>query len=331
MHNLFPRLSPSVMAACRAARVPVVATIHNYRQLCPSGDLFRAGRICRDCVGALPGPAVVHGCYRGSPVATLPLAAATVLQRRAWRTLPSAYVFISEAQRDLFGALRLPRTRCFVKANLVPTLEPRTAAENLVAYVGRLSEAKGLRLLMRAWDSFERSPNPAPLRLVIAGSGPLDDEVRSWAAQRPSVDMVGLLSREECAGLLRRARAIVVPSEWLETFGLVVVEAMAVGVAPIAPAHGSFPELITDGVDGVLFPPSDSDALAGVLGAVAGSPGDFDAIGREAQRTYARRFDPEANVRELEQIYRFAMQHPVWLAPGDVDDGADLAKADRDR
>ena len=106
VHNTFPLLSPAVLHACRDARVPVVATIHNYKLACASGDFFRDGAVCHDCAGRLPGPAIRHGCYRGSRAATAPVALAMTAHRRAWRSLISAYIFISAAQRDLLTGLR---------------------------------------------------------------------------------------------------------------------------------------------------------------------------------------------------------------------------------
>ena len=55
LHNTFPLLSPSVLYACRDAGVPVVATLHNYKLACASGDFFRNGTVCHDCAGHPPG------------------------------------------------------------------------------------------------------------------------------------------------------------------------------------------------------------------------------------------------------------------------------------
>jgi glycosyltransferase involved in cell wall biosynthesis len=313
VHNLFPLLSPSVMRPCLRNHVPVVATVHNYRMICSSGTLFRAGAVCHDCVGSNPLPAVRHGCYRDSALATAPLALGSLWNERAWRTLPSAYVFISEAQRSAFTSLRLPAERCFVKGNSVGAAPPRQATEDLVVYVGRLNEEKGIPSLLRAWDRHLEGRRGHRLRLAIAGSGPLLPEVQAWAASRPSVDCLGLLSKEACGELLARARAAVVPSEWPETFGLVVAEAMAAGAVPIATAHGSFPELIVDGVDGILFPPGDVDALGAILSALDEHPASFDAMAANARKTYEARFRPDSSMRQLEAIYRFAIEHPVWL------------------
>jgi glycosyltransferase involved in cell wall biosynthesis len=312
VHNLFPLLGPSLLQACNRRRIPVVATLHNGRLLCAEGSFFRAGSPCYKCLGHLPFAGIQHGCYRGSRVASTPMALASAVHRPAWRSALSAYIFVSGAQRRLFSALEFPPARCFVKWHFVATRPRQTKAEDLVVFTGRLSVAKGLRLLMEAWDQFEAARPGGPLRLAIAGAGELDGEVRRWAADRPSVEVLGMLSGQECATLVSRARAAIVPSAGPETFGLAVAEAKAAGVAPIAAAHGAFPELISDGVDGLLFPPGDREALARLLGKVESSAGWFDDLGIAAHEAAKRQFDPAANLAQLESIYTFAAANPRW-------------------
>ena len=60
--------------------------------------------------------------------------------------------------------------------------------------------------------------------------------------------MAGHVTRDEVSRILASSRAVVVPSQWEETFGMVAVEAMAAGTAPVASAHGAFPELVTPGI-----------------------------------------------------------------------------------
>jgi glycosyltransferase involved in cell wall biosynthesis len=312
VHNTFPLLSPAVLYACRDAAVPIVATIHNYKLACASGDFFRNGSVCHDCADGLPVPAVLHGCYRGSRAATTPVAVAMSAHRRAWRSLVSAYVFISAAQRDLLAGLSLPSDRVFVRHNLIPRRNaPAVAREPSVVYAGRLDEAKGLRLLMAGWDCYRAAAGDTGLHLVIAGAGPLEREVTAWAAARPCVEVVGQLGSEQCSELISRARAVLLPSAWEETFGLVAIEAMALGVPPIASGHGSFPELITPEVDGVLFRPGDPAALARAVADVQAYPERFENYGEQARKTYEQRFDPRHSTEQLLEIYRFAITHPV--------------------
>jgi glycosyltransferase involved in cell wall biosynthesis len=135
--------------------------------------------------------------------------------------------------------------------------------------------------------------------------------VAAWASARPSVELKGQLSSDKCAELISRARAVLLPSTWEETFGLVAVEAMAAGVPPIAVGHGSFTELITPGVDGVLFSPGDADALAITIADVENNPQRYEDYGERARKTYEQRFDPHRSIEELLDIYRFAITHPI--------------------
>jgi glycosyltransferase involved in cell wall biosynthesis len=312
VHNTFPLLSAAVLHACRDADVPVVATIHNRRLVCPKGDFFRDGTVCHDCAHGPPIPAVVHGCYQGSRAATLPLAFSAIVHRRAWRSLVSAYMFVSKSLRDQLGGLDLAQERVFVRHNLIPRRTAvRVTPEPMVCYAGRLDEAKGARLLMAGWDRYCDMSGDPGLRLIIAGSGPLEREVRAWVSSRPSVEILGQVSTARCSALMSRARAVILPSLCEETFGLAAVEAMAVGVPPIAAGHGALTEVITHGVDGVMFRPGDPEALAAAVADVEAHPALYENYGCQARKTYEQRFDPERNLEQLLSIYRFAIAHPV--------------------
>lgn len=311
VHNTFPLLSPSVLVAARNAGVPVVATIHNYKLLCASGDFFRQGRVCHACSDGSLLPGVRHGCYRGSRVATLPVTAGLAVNRELWRSAVSAYVFISGAQRDLMDALRLPPDRVFVKHNFVhePPSGPSRQRRHGVTYVGRLDEAKGTPVLMAAWERFRRRRPDTTLTLTVAGRGPLEDEVADWARRDRLVDYRGLVARDEARALVAEGLAALVPSAWEETFGLVAVEAMAAAVAPVAPATGSFPELIDNDVDGRLFD-GGADGLADALTHVDRDPAHFLELGARAIETYRTRFHPKPNLDRLLEIYEYAVTHP---------------------
>jgi glycosyltransferase involved in cell wall biosynthesis len=289
-----------------------VVTIHNYRLACASGDFFRNGNLCHDCAHNLPLPAVLHGCYKGSRIASAPAVLTIGAHRSAWRSLVSAYVFISASQRDLLAGLGFPQNRIFVRHNLIPRRSmPRLPREATVVYAGRLDEVKGVHLLMAAWDRYRSSSGDPGLRLVIAGAGTLQREVAAWASNRPSVTMVGQVDTSRCSELISQARAVIVPSVWEETFGLVVVEAMAVGTPSIAAGHGSLVELINPGVDGVLFQPGDPAALALAVADAEAHPEQYETYGEQARKTYEQRFDPDQSLKHLLEIYQFAIAHPA--------------------
>jgi len=221
-------------------------------------------------------------------------------------------VFISTAQRDLLSG-GLPPERVFVRHNLIPRARDEAvlaaSREPMVLYAGRLDEVKGLRLLMTAWDRYLAMQAGPGLRLVIAGAGPLERDVAAWASARSSVEMTGQVPHGRVLELRSRARAVLVPSAWEEPFGLVVVEAMAGGVPPIAAAHGSFTELIANGTDGVLCQPGDPSALAEAIADVEAHPDRYELYGKQARETYEQRFNPEHSLGHLLEIYGYAIAH----------------------
>ncbi|MGW3660071.1 glycosyltransferase [Streptomyces sp. NPDC005151] len=307
VHNVFPLLSPAVLAACADTGVPAVATLHNYTQVCPPGTLQRDGRPCTECVGSAPLPAVRHGCYRSSRLATVPLAVSMSVNRRRWWSGVERFFCISAAQRDVLVGAGMPPGRLAVKHNFVP--EPgvrRAGAGEHLLYLGRLAEAKGVRLLMAAWDEIA-ADGGVGVPLVVAGAGPLERAVTAWAAGRDDVRYVGLYDQAECRQAIARSVAVVAPSTWLEAFGLVVVEAMAAGVPAVAAGHGAFVELVEDGVTGLLHRPGESASLASCLRRITAETARNREMGQAARRRYEQDFSPAVGLERLVEGYRTAI------------------------
>jgi glycosyltransferase involved in cell wall biosynthesis len=302
-HNLFPLISPSVLSVPGRVGVPLVATIHNYRLMCASGDFYRDNQLCHDCLGRAPLPAVRHGCFRQSVVQTVPVATSMLVHRSGWRREVSMLLALSSAQRELLLRAGLPSDRVRVKPNFVPEPSVRShGSGRYCLYLGRLAPDKGVPVLMAAWDEhLLTSPDD---ELVIAGGGVLEADVVSWAAARPSVRFVGAQDRAGCEALIAGARSVIMPSSWEETFGLALVEAMAGGVAPIGTNHGSFPDLVTDGWDGILVPPGNPQALAAAMERTLRDPAFTALAGKRARATFEARFTEDVVIAQLEDVYQ---------------------------
>lgn len=306
IHNTFPLLSPSVLAACADADVPAVATLHNYYMVCPTGTMMRLGRRCTECVGGLPFPAVRHGCYRGSRLATVPLAVNMVANRKRWLSQAVRLFCVSDAQREALVSAGVPAARLAVKHHFVPDPVVRRAGPgDHVLYLGRMTVDKGVRLLQAAWESLGGALG---VPLVLAGDGPLAENVASWAARRSDVRYVGLLDKNQRDEIAARSVALVAPSQARETFGLVLVEAMAVGVPVVAAAHGGFLDVVRDRVTGLLHAPGDAESLAQSLRHVVLDGKLNQAMGFAARQAYEARFSPNAGLTALVGAYRAAIE-----------------------
>lgn len=307
VHNTFPLLSPSVLAACSDVGVPVVATLHNYLLVCPVGTLMRNGAACTECTGKVPLPAIRHGCYRGSRLATVPMAVNMLANRGRWCWRVACLFCVSDAQRKILVEAGIPAQRLAVKHHFVA--DPgrcRTGNGEHVLYLGRMTEDKGVRLLLTAWELID-ADGGVGVPLVLAGDGPLSEEVRCWAADRRDVRYLGLQSRAECRELTLRAAAVVAPSQARETFGLVLAEAMAAAVPVVAAAHGGFTELVQHHVTGFLHRPGDAASLAEGIHRVLIDSDRNRAMGVAARKIYEVRFAPAAGLAALVAGYESAM------------------------
>jgi glycosyltransferase involved in cell wall biosynthesis len=301
VHNFFPLLSPSVYLACRDVGVPVLQTLHNYRLICPGVNLFRDGRACEDCVGrSVPWPGVLHGCYRGSRAGTAAVAAMVGIHNalNTWSHAVDAYIALTEFARRKLIAGGLPAEKFHVKPNFV-TPDPGAGPGDggFALYVGRLSEGKGIDVLLDAWKLLETK-----IPLVIVGEGPMASKV-ALTARTIGADYRGPLSRPEVAECMRRAKMLVFPSVWYEAFPLVIAEAFACGLPVLTSDAGSAAELIDNGRTGLYFRNGDPKDLAAKVEFLWREQELLGRMRKEARAEYETHYNSECNYARLMQIY----------------------------
>jgi glycosyltransferase involved in cell wall biosynthesis len=259
------------------ATAPVVKFMHGYFGTCIGGQKMKA----------FPGPSVCDRVFG-------PACAALYLPRRCGQLSPAPLVLgwrWARSQRSLFGTYaaivvasdymkrEYVRNGCDARGVYVNPLFPTNIPdrdpapgppEPHVAFLGRMTKLKGGDLLIRAVrhaaDRLSR-----PIELTMIGDGP---QRREWEALASRLNVAatftGWLSGGDRWRPLRRASLIALPSLWPEPFGLVGLEAGALGVPAVAIAAGGVGQWLRDGVNGVAVPSpaterSLGDALASVL------------------------------------------------------------------
>jgi glycosyltransferase involved in cell wall biosynthesis len=307
VHNTFPLISPGIFHAIgdRAARV---LTLHNYRLFCPAGIPMRAGKVCTDCLDARGSlPAMRHGCYRGSRVATAPLAFSVWLRRAmgTWRNQVDAFVALSDFQRNVMADAGLPLAKVHVKPNFYPGLPPVTPWHergNYVVFAGRLTAEKGVATLLKAW----RLWGPGAPELRLAGDGVLRPQLEAMAEGLP-VRFLGQLGGAEAQAQIAGARLLVLPSEWFETFGLVLSEAFAFGTPAAVSNLGPLPSVVRHGHSGVVFQAASPESLLQEVRAAWEAEGCLQRLGLGARREFEEKYTEDANYAALMEIYEQAM------------------------
>lgn len=261
VHNL---MDPELLALA-ASGGPAVMTVQDHRAFCPGlGKLTPDGRPC-----AAPLGDHCLACFQEPDYGRRLLD----LTRRRREALAGfgRLLALSAYMAGELEAVGLDRERITVLPPLVDGIAPRAvrgpARHHLLA--GRLVERKGVRVALAAAAMLRQ-----PLPLVVAGDGPLAEEVAAKArGSGGRVVMAGWRDRAGMQALLDQAASLWLPSLWAEPFGISGLEALARAVPVAAAAVGGVADWLEHGVSGLLVPPGDAEALAAAADRLAGPEG----------------------------------------------------------
>lgn len=265
-HNIFPVLSAGVLREARRERVPIALYLHNYRPYSVSGSLWAGGRVAagglrKNFLGEVVGGAWQGSVTRSAGMALVLLAAHAL----GWYRRVDAWIAVSEFVRDRFIEAGVPREKIHVLAYpFVARDQPlQTTQRRQFAFLGRLTEAKGVRTLLAAWEQIRSKPGASIPRLVIAGEGELRREVElAVAASNGTIEFRGNVSGEQKDRLIAESQALIVPSLWWDPYPTVVYEAFDHARPVLAARSGGLPEGVAHGQRGLIHEPGDVAGLS---------------------------------------------------------------------
>ena len=265
LNNINFQLTPSVIEAVRDwekgknKKINLIYTAHDSQLVCPNHLMqqFLSGVKCQECLEKDTWQCVKHKCIHGSTVKSLlgSVEAAYYKHKHTYRKIdhivcPSK--FIKECldyNADLKGRTKVLHN--FVSMVNAEKKEVNAVEEKYVLYFGRYSPEKGVNTLI---EVCKRTPH---IHYKFAGSGPLKEQV----CQLENVEELGFLKSENLSQVIREAQFVIFPSECYENCPFSVLEAQMCGTPVIATDLGGTPELINNGVSGVLFEPGNVDSL----------------------------------------------------------------------
>lgn len=309
VHTPFPIMSPAVFRVAHQRGCATVTTVHAYRYSCVGGMCFRAGKPCEDCVGStLKLAGVRHRCYHDSVAGSAALTVSLVGHRMlgTFDKHVDRIVALTPFGRDLLIRDGYPADKIVVKPNTVPDPGPprdQHARDGFVLHVGRLIEEKGIRTLLRAWESVD-----AGRELYIAGDGPLRHVVEEAAATNPSIHALGWCDGDTLADLQSRAAIAVTPSKWYEGGPpLVVLQSMAAGTALVTSDLANICQTLVEHDAVRTFRTGDAQDLAVVLNQLLADPDELARLGQAARALYDLDHTPAGALTALESIYAAAL------------------------
>ncbi|KRP85241.1 MULTISPECIES: glycosyltransferase family 4 protein [Bradyrhizobium] len=298
-HNVYHQLTPSIVGVAKSRGIPVVLTLHDTKPVCPVHTRALGNQLCSLCLTGGFHHVLTHRCSDGSLAqsATLYLEAVTQQWLGSYEKV-DRFIAPSLFMQDSVSRRFSPdRTVLLYNGVDVRNISPRGRDNGYVLYCGRLAPGKGAETLLRAHQAAGCS-----WPLVIAGTGPLTDDLKSQFAR--NVQFAGHLSGDTLSTTIAEASVVVVPSEWCENCPMSVLEAMAQGKAIIATRIGGIPELVNDRETGFLFEPGNVDELRTHLECLMGS-GELRAqMGAAGRVRVEKHFSLDKHNAELIAVYR---------------------------
>jgi glycosyltransferase involved in cell wall biosynthesis len=312
LHSWTKALSSSVVRAARALGFGVVTTLHDFLSVCPTGTLFnhRAGACCE--LTPLSVRCMATHCDSRSYTQKAWRVARHLVQESAGG-MPHRighFIAVSEASGRILRRLLPAHCSLHTVSNFTEATRELPAEVDRYAamiYVGRLSPEKGPLLLA---DCLARLNVPG----VFVGEGELAGAVRTRFA---GADLTGWLPTDAVRTRMRAARALVLPSLWHETQGLVVAEAAALGVPSIVPDTSAAKDWVEPGVTGLWFRGGDADALTAAIRQLSESPALAVRMGHAAyDRFWSAPPTLDRHLTELERVYGVVIESRVGAGDG---------------
>lgn len=298
LNNIHSYISPVVGALAKKAGCRVVWTLHDYKLLCPAYACLRGGEPCELCYSD-KSQVLKHRCMKGSLAAS----ALAYIEAKKWNRgtlerFTDAFVCPSAFMRDkmLLGGFNADKLKVVcnfidpVKIDRLSSLDCTQKAD-YYAYVGRLSQEKGVETLLKAASEL-------PYKLKVAGGGPLAEEMKDKYAGA-NVQFLGHIDAEAVSELLAHARCVVTPSECYENNPLSVIESLCAGTPVVGARIGGIPELVKP-ENGLTYTPKSVKELSACICKVMESADyDYASIARASRKA----FSAEVHMSLLEKVY----------------------------
>ncbi len=310
IHNIYHQISPSILSVAKKFDIPVVMHLHDYKLVAPNYSLFSHGKIDTSSVGGHYWRCIMNKSFNNSYLQSVLVAIEMWFHHtllKIYEKNISFFLAPSKFIRDFMIEAGIPSEKVIHFPYFVAGIEkdiPEYQPGKEFLYYGRLSEEKGIEIALRA---LALVPDAC---LKIIGEGKDRETLEKLSVELGVSDRVrfmGALYSEELKSEIRSARAVVVPSIWYEVFGLVNVEAAALGKLVIASEIGGISETVIPEKSAWLFPAGDEKILATILKHALENPSEVEQAGKVGRDFVLENFTSEIHWLRLKNIYAQAL------------------------
>lgn len=300
-------LTISSLVGARLAGAKVVLTIHDYKLTCPVlSHLDAAGNLCEKCIYNGPLMAVKNRCYLKSSPSNKGISNSvilwleTVIINLFIELIVDTFIFVSEFSKRLHEKrYSFTKNKVFLLPNNGLGSISKHEQDKLnikkysIVYFGRFSEEKGVKELLTA---MKHVPNESLLLVGELGETDLSDVPKN-------VTLAGYLAGRDLSKAIMSAKWSILNSRWYENNPMSIIESFNLGVPVLAANIGGIPELVFDGVTGILFNPFDLDDLIRSIRCAVSMEDNHYAHLKDSAIKFAAKFNEIEYANKLIEIY----------------------------
>jgi len=305
INNFLFHLTPSVFNACKKFNIPVIMYIHDPRLFCPGGMLAYSDKYCYKelCIKGNPIYCIKNRCKISSLKASI-IAALNFIFVRNQNLFNKCHsiICLSEALKNLVIKAGAPAEKIkiinhFIEDEKLLT-EPDYKNENYFLYVGRLDREKGVHFLIEAMKNIS-----SDIQLHIVGEGYEKENLILQSLGTDNIKFLGHLSGQALQEEYKNCIATVLPCNWFESFGLTNIESFVYGKPVIASNIAAIPEIIDDGLNGILVPPTDIKALSTAIEKLYYNPELVIELGKNARKKAEEKYTFQIYYEKIIEVF----------------------------
>jgi glycosyltransferase involved in cell wall biosynthesis len=303
LHNIYHQISPSILPVLKKKGIPVVMTLHDFKLLCPNYTFLRNGDPCENCEGKHFYRAVIHKCVKNSYWKSLVCSLEMYFHhlRKFYQDYVDKFIVLSEFSKVKMVQYGMPEEKLLLLPNYIesPSNGKEKTLGEYALFLGRLSEKNGVSTLVQAMEKLKEVP------LVVAGEGELQPDLKEFVREKnlDNVTFAGFLSGTKLEQMMENSMFTVFPAISYHNCPMSVLESFAYGKSVIGSNLGSIPELIEDGINGLLFEPKNVDELAGKIKYLYHHPLLAEKMGIAAREKVEEKYSEEEYYKKLLGLY----------------------------
>jgi len=302
VHNVFPLISPAILPECNKAGVPVVMTVHNYRLVCPNGLHMTNGKVCEKCCGGKEYQCLLNNC-EGSLFKSLGYFLRNYVARKLklFKNNVMRYACLTKFQKQRLIDAGFAAERLAVIPNMSDMQERKNedSIGDYIGFIGRISPEKDVATLIKA------AKVNSDILFKAAGDYNRMPNLPKEASK--NFEFCGHLSGNELRSFYLHSRMFVLPSIWYEGFPNTLLEAMALAKPVVCSRIGGLPEIVDDGVTGLLFEPGNADDLTEKIRYLWDRPQLCRQMGQAGKEKALQEYSPQKYYKRLMAVYEKAI------------------------